>query len=120
MNIVALKLIDKIGEKCKPDQVDQYDNTALIWACRHYMKDVALKIIDKYGKLCKPYQLGRSPYQSNRYTHYYGRPLYQYGGNAFTLTKNCMKDVHKKLIDKFGKDVNQVNQNDCLNKCVIS
>ena len=55
MNIVALKLINKFGEKCKSNNVDKiYGNTALIFACINKMNDVALKLIDNFNEKCKP------------------------------------------------------------------
>ena len=43
MQEVALELI-KTG-KSKPDHIDKFGYTALIWACRNKMKEVALELI---------------------------------------------------------------------------
>ena len=44
MNDVALKLIDRFGDKCNPKQVDDSGKTALHYAIDNNMNDVVSKI----------------------------------------------------------------------------
>ena len=86
MNDVALKLIDKFGEKCKPDHLNKKDDTALSWACESRMNDVALLLIDTFGELCKPGQVNND-----------------WETSLICACQNKMNDVALKLIDKFGE-----------------
>jgi ankyrin repeat protein len=44
MNVVALKLIDTFGEKCKPEQVNKNGKTALHYASENNMNDIVSKV----------------------------------------------------------------------------
>jgi hypothetical protein len=84
MKEVAIKLIDTFGGFCKPDNVNKFGTTALIWACCNSMKEVAIKLIDTFGELCKPEQVDENGYTANMF-----------------LRKNNMYEVISKFFNKF-------------------
>lgn len=51
---VALKLIDKFGEKCNPGFVNETGWTALLWAAYIGDEVIITKLLDTFGSDCKP------------------------------------------------------------------
>lgn len=53
---LAKMLIERFGEKCQPDNINIYGNTALILSINHDQADLAILLINKFKEKCRPNQ----------------------------------------------------------------
>jgi ankyrin repeat protein len=99
----ALELINKFGDRCKPEQLNNRKQTALMFACLYDLGNVAIKLIETFGDKCKPEQVDI------------------YGESA--LISSCNEklwSVATKLIETFGDKCQPSNAkyNDDNNKFI--
>ena len=90
MNKVAILLINKFGDKVKPEQIDEIGETALIYAIKHDMNDVAFKIIEKFGHKAKP--------KNNKNKGYYTVYLWVCKNEIKNMIKNTIKNIKNKIV----------------------
>ena len=59
---IALRPIERFGDKCKPEQFNSDGNTALILACTINSSEIYLSLIERFGDRCKPEQINKEGY----------------------------------------------------------